>query len=82
MAFKMLSGTRLFVQNVVKSQQLIEGNLIKRWCTAAHTLAVRDKIAKTRQRAQLGGGQKRIEKQHQRVRPVLTLKVMESWRET
>ncbi|KAK6194792.1 hypothetical protein SNE40_000348 [Patella caerulea] len=34
--------------------------------TTEHTLAVRDRIADKRKRALLGGGQKRIEKQHQK----------------
>ena len=41
--------------------------LAKRWCTAAHTLEVKEKIEKTRDQALLGGGQKRIDKQHQKV---------------
>ena len=40
----------------------------KRWCTAAHTLEVKEKIEKTRDQALLGGGQKRIDKQHQKVK--------------
>ncbi len=67
MAVKMLQGARLFVENVVRSQSLLEGNMIKRWCTASHTLAVKKKIDSTRERAMLGGGQRRIDKQHQKV---------------
>ena len=42
--------------------------LTKRWCTAAHTLDVKKNIEKTREKAYLGGGQKRIDKQHKKVR--------------
>ena len=41
--------------------------LIKRWCTAAHTLTVKKNIEDTREKALLGGGQKRIDKQHKKV---------------
>ncbi len=39
-----------------------------RMCTAAHTLDVKQKIGEKKKEAQLGGGVKRIETQHKRVR--------------
>lgn len=42
------------------------------YCMAAgssqHTLSVKNKIEKTKEKALLGGGQNRIDKQHQKVR--------------
>ncbi|XP_076064016.1 propionyl-CoA carboxylase beta chain, mitochondrial-like [Oratosquilla oratoria] len=38
----------------------------KRWCSIAHTLAVRQEINKKRESALLGGGLKRIENQHKK----------------
>ena len=57
---------------------------VKRWQTSQHTLAVRKKIEDTRDRAYEAGGQKRIDKQHKKVRRtcrVLDLKcILSSWK--
>jgi hypothetical protein len=36
--------------------------------SSQHTLSVKNKIEKTKEKALLGGGQNRIDKQHQKVR--------------
>ena len=44
-----------------------------RMCTAAHTLDVKKKIGEKKEAAKVGGGVKRIETQHKRVRTLALL---------
>ncbi|CAH1782114.1 unnamed protein product [Owenia fusiformis] len=64
MASKVLSFSKGL--NGLATSKNVSNLLIKRWCTAAHTLAVRNNIEKKRKQALLGGGQKRIDKQHKK----------------
>ena len=63
----LFKGIRPIVQTIVRSRNVSESFISKRWCTAAHTLAVKQKIKETKEKALLGGGQRRIDKQHQKV---------------
>ncbi len=63
----MLSQVRVCVSGAVSRVSL--GTVFKRWCSASHTLSVKTNIEKTREQALQGGGQDRIDKQHQKVEP-------------
>jgi len=45
---------------------VLQTNVSKRWCTAVNTLSVRKRIEETREKALLGGGQRRIDSQHKK----------------
>ena len=67
---RLLLSARTLLRQTTKSQAVCETSIIKRWdatATAAHTLGVRKRIEEARQKALLGGGQKRIDRQHKRV---------------
>ena len=58
------------------SQVRISCTLQKRWQTSQHTLSVKKKIDETRDKAYQAGGQKRIEKQHEKVQIHLVTKLL------
>ena len=63
----LLKNAGLFVQKSVRAELGLGSFITKRWCTAEHTLAVRKKIDEIRDKALVGGGQKRIDAQHKKV---------------
>ena len=67
----MLRATRLIFNTIPRSQYLLEGVIGRRW-TAAHTLAVRQKIDEKRKQAMKAGGKTRIASQHKKVSVLLT----------
>ena len=72
----MLKSIRPFLINIVRSGNVMNKLHSKRWCTAAHSLAIKERIKDTRERALLGGGQIRIDKQHQKVFSMLFSKLL------
>ena len=66
-SISLFGSLRPLIKNVVQSRNVVDKFHAKRWCTAAHTLAVKEKIKDTKEKALLAGGQRRIDKQHQKV---------------
>jgi len=62
----LLKSSGLVVNGVIRANIGLSGLMSRRWQTAEHTLAVRKKIKETREKAMVGGGEKRIESQHKK----------------
>lgn len=55
----------------VRTKHVVLRQYVKNNSTAAHTLRIAERIKTTREQALLGGGQKRIDQQHQKVSTTL-----------
>lgn len=64
----LLRNVGIFARNAVRSQRMFENVVSNRMYSSQLTLTVRRKIEETRKRALEAGGQKRIDKQHEKVR--------------
>lgn len=66
----LLRNWGIFARNAVRSQCMIEKFVSVRLCSSNLTLTVRKRIDDTRRQVQEAGGKKRIDKQHEKVRPL------------